>query len=61
MSRKKPKHSPKRVRRLPELDFAKSAVLNTLRSTSDGNCGKWPGVQGARSARLNGRKPDTSG
>ena len=32
MSRKKPKQSPKRVLRLPDLDFAKSAVLNTLRS-----------------------------
>src|SRR5688572_3473860 len=33
MSRKKAKHSPKRVLRLPDLDFAKSAVLNTLRSS----------------------------
>src|SRR5829696_7359229 len=32
MNRKKPKQSPKRVLRLPDLDFAKSAVLNTLRS-----------------------------
>jgi hypothetical protein len=32
MSRKKQKQSPKRVLRLPDLDFAKSAVLNTLRS-----------------------------
>ncbi len=32
MSRKKPKQTPKRVLRLPDLDFAKSAVLNTLRS-----------------------------
>ena len=32
MSRKEPKQSPKRVLRLPDLDFAKSAVLNTLRS-----------------------------
>jgi site-specific recombinase XerD len=32
MSRKKLKQSPKRVLRLPDLDFAKSAVLNTLRS-----------------------------
>ena len=32
MSRKKPKQSPERVLRLPDLDFAKSAVLNTLRS-----------------------------
>src|SRR5919106_4701376 len=32
MSCKKPKQSPKRVLRLPDLDFAKSAVLNTLRS-----------------------------
>jgi hypothetical protein len=30
MSRKKPKQSPKGVLRLPDLDFAKSAVLNTL-------------------------------
>ena len=30
MSRKKSKQSPKRVLRLPDLDFAKSAVLNTL-------------------------------
>src|ERR671919_1923468 len=33
MSCKKPKQSPKRVLRLPDLDFAKSAVLNTLRSS----------------------------
>ena len=32
MSRKKSKQTPKRVLRLPDLDFAKSAVLNTLRS-----------------------------
>jgi hypothetical protein len=32
MSRKKSRQSPKRVLRLPDLDFAKSAVLNTLRS-----------------------------
>jgi hypothetical protein len=32
MSRKKSKQSPKRVLRLPDLDCAKSAVLNTLRS-----------------------------
>ena len=32
MSRKKPKQSPKRVLRLPDLDFAESAVLNTLGS-----------------------------
>jgi site-specific recombinase XerD len=32
MSRKKAKQTPKRVLRLPDLDFAKSAVLNTLRS-----------------------------
>ena len=32
MSRKKPRQSPKRVLKLPDLDFAKSAVLNTLRS-----------------------------
>jgi hypothetical protein len=32
MSRKKAKQTPKRVFRLPDLDFAKSAVLNTLRS-----------------------------
>jgi hypothetical protein len=32
MSRTKPKQTPKRVLRLPDLDFAKSAVLNTLRS-----------------------------
>ena len=30
MSRKKRKQTPKRVLRLPDLDFAKSAVLNTL-------------------------------
>jgi hypothetical protein len=34
MSRKKAKHTPKRVLRLPDLDFAKSAVLNTLRIVS---------------------------
>lgn len=33
MSRKKLKQTPKRVLRLPDLDFAKSAVLNALRST----------------------------
>ena len=33
MNRKKPKQAPKRVLRLPDLDFAKSAVLNTLRSS----------------------------
>jgi hypothetical protein len=33
MSRKKPKQTPKRVLRLPDLDFARSAVLNTLRSS----------------------------
>ena len=33
MSRKKTKQAPKRVLRLPDLDFAKSAVLNTLRSS----------------------------
>ena len=33
MSRKKVKQTPKRVLRLPDLDFAKSAVLNTLRSS----------------------------
>ncbi len=33
MSRKKQKQTPKRVLRLPDLDFAKSAVLNTLRSS----------------------------
>jgi hypothetical protein len=32
MSRRMPKPTPKRVLRLPDLDFAKSAVLNTLRS-----------------------------
>ena len=32
MSRRTLKQSPKRVLRLPDLDFAKSAVLNTLRS-----------------------------
>ena len=32
MSRNKTKRTPKRVLRLPDLDFAKSAVLNTLRS-----------------------------
>jgi hypothetical protein len=32
MSRKKAKQIPKRVLRLPDLDFARSAVLNTLRS-----------------------------
>lgn len=33
MSRKKSKQSPKRVLRLPDLDFAKHAVLNTLQSS----------------------------
>lgn len=33
MRRKKAKQSPKRVLRLPDLDFAKSAVLNPLRSS----------------------------
>ncbi len=33
MSRKKTKQAPKRVLHLPDLDFAKSAVLNTLRSS----------------------------
>jgi len=33
MSCKKPKRTPKQVLRLPDLDFAKSAVLNTLRSS----------------------------
>src|SRR5215208_519340 len=33
MSRKEPRQSPKWVLRLPDLDFAKSAVLNTLRSS----------------------------
>ena len=33
MSRKKTRQTPKRVLRLPDLDFAKSAVLNTLRSS----------------------------
>ena len=33
MNRKKPKQAPKRVLRLTDLDFAKSAVLNTLRSS----------------------------
>src|SRR5438105_9114148 len=33
MSRKKAKQIPKRVLHLPDLDFAKSAVLNTLRSS----------------------------
>jgi site-specific recombinase XerD len=33
MSRKKARQTPKRVLRLPDLDFAKSAVLNTLRSS----------------------------
>src|SRR5687768_11130629 len=33
MSRKKAKQAPKRVLRLPDLDLAKSAVLNTLRSS----------------------------
>src|SRR6266851_9492841 len=33
MSRKKPKQTPKLVLRLPDVDFAKSAVLNTLRSS----------------------------
>ena len=32
MSPKKARQTPKRVLRLPDLDFAKSAVLNTLRS-----------------------------
>jgi hypothetical protein len=31
--RKKARQAPKRVLRLPDLDFAKSAVLNTLRSS----------------------------
>ena len=34
MSRKNSKQTPKRVLRLPDLDFAKSAVLNTLSSPS---------------------------
>jgi hypothetical protein len=33
MSRKKVKQTPKPVLRLPDLDFAKSTVLNTLRSS----------------------------
>src|SRR6266851_10219738 len=33
MSRKKATQTPKRVLRLPDLDFAKSAVLNALRSS----------------------------
>lgn len=33
MSRKKIKQTPKRTLRLPDLDFARSAVLNTLRSS----------------------------
>jgi hypothetical protein len=33
MSRKKTRHAPNRVLRLPDLDFARSAVLNTLRSS----------------------------
>ena len=33
MNRKKLKQAPKRVLRLPDLDFAKSSVLNTLRSS----------------------------
>jgi hypothetical protein len=33
MSRKKTKQASKRVLRLPDLDFAKSAVLNTVRSS----------------------------
>jgi site-specific recombinase XerD len=33
MSRKKAKRCAKRVLRLPDLEFAKSAVLNTLRSS----------------------------
>ena len=33
MSRKQSKTAPKRALRLPDLDFAKSAVLNTLRSS----------------------------
>ena len=32
MSGNKPKQSPKRILRLPDLDLATSAVLNTLRS-----------------------------
>jgi hypothetical protein len=32
MSRKNVKQTPKRVLRLPDLDFAKSAVLNTFPS-----------------------------
>ena len=34
MSRKKARQTPKRVLRIPDLDFAKSAVLNTLRSSA---------------------------
>ena len=33
MSRKKARQTPKRVLHLPDLDFAKSAVLNALRSS----------------------------
>ena len=33
VSRKKTRQTPKRVLRLPGLEFAKSAVLNTLRSS----------------------------
>ena len=33
MSRKKAGQIPKRVLRVPDLEFAKSAVLNTLRSS----------------------------
>jgi site-specific recombinase XerD len=33
MSHRRVKQTPKRVLRLPDLDFAKSAVLNTLRSS----------------------------
>jgi hypothetical protein len=33
MSHRRVKQTPRRVLRLPDLDFAKSAVLNTLRSS----------------------------
>lgn len=38
MSRRKTKQAPKRVLRLPDLEFAKSAVLNTLRTPESKRC-----------------------
>jgi hypothetical protein len=42
MSRKKAKQAPKRVLRLPGLDFAKSAVLNTLQSSESKRSYRFP-------------------